>query len=59
VLRQPAGGRVVRVEADLALALGALLCPAMGQPVLQALTSSFSFSASAMTFWATWVGTSS
>jgi hypothetical protein len=59
VLFEPAGRRVVRVEASLALALGSLLRPAMGQPVLQALTSSFSFSASAMTFWATWAGTSS
>ena len=59
MLREPAGGGVVRVEARLALPLGPLLRAAVGQPVLQTLASSFSFWASAMTFWATWEGTSS
>jgi hypothetical protein len=58
-LLQPAGRRVVRVEADLPLALGALLSAAMGEAMPQALTSSFSFSASAITFCATCDGTSS
>jgi hypothetical protein len=59
VLGEPAGGFVVRVEADPALALGSLLRAAMGQPVPQTFASSSSFCASAMTFWATCVGTSS
>jgi hypothetical protein len=59
VLREPAAGVVVRVEPGLTLPLGALLRAAMRQPVSQTLASSFSFCASAMTFWATCVGTSS
>jgi hypothetical protein len=59
MFRQPARSLVVRVEPGLPLSLGAFLGSAMRQPVLQTLTSSFSLSASAMTFWATWVGTSS
>jgi hypothetical protein len=59
VLGEPAGRRVVRLEAGLALALGPLLRSALGQPMLQTLASSCSFCASATTFWATCVGTSS
>ena len=59
MLREPAGGVVVRVEACLALSLGPLLRAAVGQAMPQTLASSFSFWASAMTFWATWEGTSS
>ena len=58
-LLQPAGRRVVRVEADLPLVLRALLRAAMREPMPQALTSSFSFCASAITFCATCDGTSS
>lgn len=59
MLREPAGRLVVRVEPDLPLPVAALLRPAVRKPVAQALTSSFSFAASAMTFWATCAGTSS
>jgi hypothetical protein len=59
VLGEPACSLVLWVEADLALSLGALLSAAMGQAVLQTFASSFSFCASAMTFWATCAGTSS
>jgi hypothetical protein len=59
VLGEPACGFVVRVEAELSLALRSLLGSAMGQAMLQTFASSFSFWASAMTFWATCVGTSS
>ena len=59
MFRQPARSLVVRVEPGLPLSIGAFLGAAMRQPVLQTLTSSFSFSASAMTFCATCVGTSS
>jgi hypothetical protein len=59
VFREPAGSLVVGIEADLSFALGALLRAAVGQAMLQTLTSSFSFCASAMTFWATCDGTSS
>jgi hypothetical protein len=59
VLGQPARGFVIRVEADLALTLCSLLRAPMRQAMLQTFASSFSFCASAMTFWATWVGTSS
>ena len=56
---KPASRRVVRVETDEPLALGAFLGASMRQAVFQALTSSFSFCASATTFCATCVGTSS
>jgi hypothetical protein len=59
VLGEPARRVIFGVEPDLALALSALLSAAMREPMLQALTSSFSFCASAMTFWATCEGTSS
>jgi hypothetical protein len=59
MLGKPPCRLVVRVEADVSLALGSLLCPAMRQAVPQTLTSSFSFWASAITFCATCVGTSS
>ena len=59
MLGQPTRGLVIGVEAELALALGALLRSAMGQAMPQTFASSFSFCASAMTFWATCVGTSS
>jgi hypothetical protein len=59
VLGEPAGGLVVRVEARFALALAPLPDAPFGQPVPQALTSSFSFCASATSFWATCDGTSS
>jgi hypothetical protein len=59
VLGEPPSRIVVGFEPDLTLALRALLRSAMRQPMLQALTSSFSFCASAMTFWATCDGTSS
>jgi hypothetical protein len=59
VLGEPSRGLVVRVKPDVALAFGALLRSAAGQPMPQTLTSSFSFSASAITFCATCAGTSS
>ena len=59
MLGQPAPGLVVRLQTGQPLPLRALLRAAVGEAMPQALTSSFSFSASAMTFWATWVGTSS
>jgi hypothetical protein len=59
VLLEPAGRGVVRVEPDLALALGALLRAPMGEAMLQTFASSSSFCASAMTFWAMCDGTSS
>jgi hypothetical protein len=59
VLGQPAGGLVVRVETGLALELAAPFRRLLGAAKPQTLTSSFSFCASAMTFWATCVGTSS
>jgi hypothetical protein len=59
VLGEPAARVVLRIQADLALALGSLLRAAMGQAMLQTFASSSSFCASAMTFWATWEGTSS
>jgi hypothetical protein len=59
VLGKPARRVVLRVEPHLALSLSALLGATVGQAMLQALTSSSSFCASAMTFWATCVGTSS
>ena len=59
MLGEPARRVVVRLESDLTLALPALLRASLRQPMPQALTSSFSFCASAMTFWATCVGTSS
>ena len=59
MLGEPAAGVVVRVEADLTLPLSALLCSAVGEAMPQTFASSCSFCASAMTFWATCVGTSS
>jgi hypothetical protein len=59
MLGKPAGCSVVRVEAGLALALGALLRASMREPMLQTFASSCSFCASAITFWATCDGTSS
>jgi hypothetical protein len=59
VLGEPACGFVVGIEPELALALRSLLGSAMGRAMLQTFASSFSFWASAMTFWATCVGTSS
>jgi hypothetical protein len=59
VLGEPAGRLVVRVEPDLALLLRPLLRPSGREPVPQAWASSFSFCASAITFWATCDGTSS
>jgi hypothetical protein len=59
VLGQPAGGLVVGVETDPALPVPPLLGSSVREPVSQALTSSFSFCASAITFWATCDGTSS
>ena len=59
MLREPAGRLVVGLKPDLTLSLSALLHPAVREPVPQAVTSSFSFCASAMTFWATCDGTSS
>jgi hypothetical protein len=59
VLGEPARGVVVGIETLVSLALGSLLRPAMREAVLQTLTSSFSFWASAITFWATCAGISS
>jgi hypothetical protein len=59
VLGEPLGGFIVWIHAGLPLALGALPRPALCQPEPQALTSSFSFCASATSFWATCDGTSS
>ena len=59
MLGEPACSLVLRIEADLTLSLGPLLRAAVREPVLQTLASSFSFCASAMTFWATCAGTSS
>jgi hypothetical protein len=59
VLGQPAARLVVGVEPDLALPVRPLLRSSVREPVSQALTSSFSFCASAITFWATCDGTSS
>jgi hypothetical protein len=59
VLSKPARRLVVGIEPDLSLALGALLRTAMGEAMLQTFASSFSFCASAITFWATCDGTSS
>jgi hypothetical protein len=59
VLGQPAPSLVIRIQTSQPLPLPALLRAAVGEAMPQALTSSFSFSASAMTFWATWLGTSS
>jgi hypothetical protein len=59
VLGEPARRLVVGFEPDLPLPLAALLRSPLGEPVPQALTSSFSFWASAITFWATCDGTSS
>jgi hypothetical protein len=59
VFGEPPRALVVGIEADLTLALAALLRRALGRTEFQTLTSSFSFCASAMTFWATWAGTSS
>jgi hypothetical protein len=56
---EPARGLVVGIEADLSFALGSLLRAALGEAMLQTFASSFSFCASAMTFWATCDGTSS
>jgi hypothetical protein len=59
VLGEPPGRLVVRVEPDLALSLRPLLRPSVREAVPQACASSFSFCASAITFWATCEGTSS
>jgi hypothetical protein len=59
VLGEPAPRVVVRIEADLTLARGSLLRAPMGEAMLQTFASSCSFCASAMTFCATWLGTSS
>jgi hypothetical protein len=59
VLGQPPSRFVVRIQPDLALPLAAPLCSLLGSAQLQTLTSSFSFWASSMTFWATCAGTSS
>jgi hypothetical protein len=59
VLGEPTGRLVVRLEPDLALPLRPLLRPSVRQAVPQACASSFSFWASAITFWATCEGTSS
>jgi hypothetical protein len=59
VLGEPPCRLVVGIEVDLSLTLGSLLRSALRQAVPQTLTSSFSFWASAITFCATCVGTSS
>ena len=59
MLGEPARRVVLGIEADLPLALGALLRAAMGQAMSQTFASSCSFCASAMTFCATCDGTSS
>jgi hypothetical protein len=59
VLVEPAAGLVVRIQPREPFPVGPLLGPAMRQPMLQTFASSCSFCASAMTFWATCVGTSS
>jgi hypothetical protein len=59
VLGEPARRIVTGVEADLSFTLGSLLRAPLGEAMLQTFASSFSFWASAMTFWATCDGTSS
>ena len=59
MLGEPARRFVVGIDPDLALPLGALLRATVSQPVFQTFASSSSFCASAITFWATCVGTSS
>jgi hypothetical protein len=59
VLGEPPRRLVVGIETDLSFALGALLRAALGEAILQTFASSFSFCASAMTFWATCAGISS
>ena len=59
MLGEPAGGLVVRVQTHLTFPLAALLRAPMRKPMLQTFASSCSDCASAITFWATWLGTSS
>jgi hypothetical protein len=59
MLGEPAASLVVGLEADEPLSLASLLRAAVRQPMLQTFASSCSFCASATTFWATCVGTSS
>jgi hypothetical protein len=59
VLGQPAGGLIFGIKPDLALPLASPLRCLLGAAKPQTLTSSFSFCASSMTFWATCAGTSS
>jgi hypothetical protein len=59
MLGEPAPRLVLGIEADLTLALGSLLRAPLGEAMVQTFASSCSFCASAMTFCATWLGTSS